>query len=33
MLKTLEGKELTELLLTTRNFAPVFSKEFGNLYW
>ena len=31
MLKTLEGKELTKLLLTTRKFPPVFSDEFGNL--
>ena len=31
MLKTLEGKELAELLLTTRKFPPVFSDEFGNL--
>ena len=33
MLGTLEGKGLTELLLTTRNFSPVFSEEFGNLYY
>ena len=31
MLGTLEGKGLTELLLT-RNFSPVFFEEFGNLY-
>ena len=31
MLKTLEGKALAKLLLTTQKFPPVFSDEFGNL--
>ena len=31
MLGTMEGKGLTELLLTTRNLSPVFSEELGNL--
>ena len=31
MLGTMEGKGLTELLLTTRNLSPVLSEELGNL--
>ena len=31
MLAKLKGKGLTELLLT-RNFSPVYSEEFGDLY-